>query len=309
MAKVNQVLEGVVKRIVEQLEQGVAPWQKPWKKSNNCGGIILKRNYVTKRPYDILNQWLLSDVESYEFLTFKQISALGASIKKGSKAHYVIGRFMSEKTFTTTTTDAEGNEVENEYTKKYYSYRYYQVFALCDVEGLKSKITLPLTIDEPTEEPIEIAEEVVANYLSHNATLKLRKGSDSAFFRPSTDEVCVPSLSQYAVKEEYYSTLFHEFTHSSGTANRCNRKGITELDRFDSLQYSKEELIAEMGSAFMLAIIGIDSDKAFINSVAYLQGWAKKILDNPNWVVDASLSATTAVKYMLKGSTFEDMFE
>lgn len=121
----------------------------------------------------------------------------------------------------------------------------------------------------------------------------------NSFYRPSDDSVHVPQLSQYAIAEEYYSTLFHEMTYSTGHTSRLDR--LTKTAAFGSQTYSREELVAEMGSAFMLAKLGIDCEKAFTNSVAYLQGWIQALKNDKKMIVVAAGKAEAAVEYILNG--------
>ena len=111
--------------------------------------------------------------------------------------------------------------------------------------------------------------------------------------------VVVPKMSQYELIEEYYSTTFHELTHSTGHESRCNRKAETKNSHFGNKSYSREELVAELGSAMLCHFAGIDSDKAFKNSVAYIQSWLKALKNDNKMIVWASSRAEKASKYIL----------
>ena len=106
-------------------------------------------------------------------------------------------------------------------------------------------------------------------------------------------------MSQYDSAEEYYSTLFHETTHSSGASSRLDRK----LDEgfFGNDPYAKEELVAELGSAFLSSKCGLDSKRAFKNSVAYLQSWAKRFKGDKKLFVSAACKAEKATRFILTG--------
>ena len=125
------------------------------------------------------------------------------------------------------------------------------------------------------------------------------KMSDEAFYRPSTDEVVVPQMNQYTDVAEYYSTLFHELTHSTGHTSRCARKGITDLAAFGGHEYSKEELVAEIGAAMLVNEAAIPAGRAFRNSVAYLQSWLRALKNDNKMIVWAASQAEKAVKYIL----------
>ena len=100
-------------------------------------------------------------------------------------------------------------------------------------------------------------------------------------------------------KQHYYSTLFHEMVHSTGTKSRCNRDGIVDMNYFGSHEYSKEELVAEIGSAILCAKVGLTSERVMENTSAYCKSWAKKLKSEPKWIVWAGGQAEKAVNYIL----------
>lgn len=286
MANVYQM---VTDRIIEQLNQGIIPWKQPWTVTafGEAGAI----NYVSRRPYSLLNQFLLG--KPGEWLTFTQIKALKGSIKKGAKSRFVV--FYTQYKFTETQVTESGETVEKEKTIPLL--RYYNVFHLSDVEGLQTKIG-PGDVRE--HEPIEEAERVISEYLARESglTFKPKKG-DRAYYSPAQDMVVVPLLSQYKVKEEYYSTTFHELTHSTMTEGRCNRKAENENAFFGNEDYSREELVAEIGSAMLCNRVGIECKKAFKNSVAYIQSWLKALKNDQKMIVWAAGRAEKAAKFIL----------
>lgn len=298
----NNVYQMVTDRIVAQLEKGLIPWHKPWTGIGiEDGGAI---NYVSRKPYSMLNQMLLG--REGEYLTFKQIKERGGKIKKGATAGVVVF-------FTTTTFKKRDRENENGDTETvtvaeerlYPILRYYNVFHIDDCEGIESKIK-PDEKPEPKLSPIESAEKVINGYVEREESLTFRnnKPSDKAYYSPGSDTVCVPMLSQYAIAEEYYSTTFHELTHSTMTEKRCNRKQ-EKLAAFGSEDYSREELVAEIGSAMLCHSVAIDCEKAFNNSVAYIQGWLKRLKNDNKMIVWASSRAEKAAKYILGVSESE----
>lgn len=111
--------------------------------------------------------------------------------------------------------------------------------------------------------------------------------------------VVVPRLSQYQLTEEYYSTAFHELTHSTMAESRCNRKSDCQITRFGDTDYSREELVAEIGSAMLCNCLGVENEKAFRNSAAYIQGWLKALNSDPRMIVWASSRAEEAAQYIL----------
>lgn len=285
----NDVYQIVTDRIVSQLEQGVIPWRMPW-----SGGFNGAVSYTTGRPYSFLNQMFLG--ESGEYLTFNQVKALGGNIKKGAKSRLVVFYkplvLKSKNTGDSVSSDGKTDE----HQRIIPMLRYYHVFHIKDTEGIESKLKQQ---DERHHDPIAEADSAADEYVSRNAPLRLIiTSSNKAFYSPSDDSVTVPELDQYDVKEEFYSTLFHELTHSTMTKERCDRKQPEGFSFFGSHEYSKEELVAEMGVVMSLKRLGIDCDKAFTNSVGYIQSWLKKLRDDKKFVVWAAGKAEQAVKYM-----------
>ena len=281
MTHKTNLYEVVTNKIIDQLEKGVVPWRKPWTGGN---GTI---NYVTRKPYSFLNSMLLG--KDGEYLTFKQIKDLGGSVKKGAKSHMVVFFTMIER---------EKKDSEEE-TKVFPVLKYYRVFHLDDTTGIESKIK-DGEKPENTLQPIEQADEVINAYVTREG-IKFTNNelSSRAFYSPSFDEVVVPMLSQYQVAEEYYSTTFHELTHSTMKKSRCNRESDNMNAHFGTKAYSREELVAEMGAAMLCNVVGIECDKAFKNSVAYIQSWLKALKNDNKMIVWASSRAEKASKYII----------
>ena len=299
----NNVYQMVTDRIVAQLEQGLIPWHKPWTGVGlEDGGAV---NYVSRKPYSMLNQMLLG--REGEYLTFKQIKERGGNIKKGAKAGVVV--FFTTTTYTKREEEHDDGSTETVNVVKEHLMpilRYYNVFHIDDCEGIESKFETKEQT-EPKISPIESAEKVINDYVEREKDLKFRNNvpTDKAYYSPFTDMISVPMLSQYEIAEEYYSTTFHEAVHSTMTESRCNRKNENKLAAFGSEDYSREELVAEIGSAMLCNAVKIDCDKAFKNSVAYIQGWLKKLKNDNKMIVWASSRAEKAARYILGESSAE----
>ena len=121
--------------------------------------------------------------------------------------------------------------------------------------------------------------------------------SDQAYYCPSTDEIHVPKISQYTLLSEYYSTLFHEMTHSTGSSTRLKR--ISDVAAFGSETYSKEELVAEIGAATLVHHVSLETDSSFMNSAAYIKGWLNALRKDKKLIVSAAGKADKAVQYIL----------
>ena len=147
----------------------------------------------------------------------------------------------------------------------------------------------------------DAAEAVISGYIGREEGLKFQndKPSSKAYYSPSTDAVVVPMAAQYTELAEYYSTTFHELVHSTMKTSRCNREAENKNSFFGNHEYSREELVAEMGAAMLCTAVGVSIDKAFNNSVAYIQGWLKALQNDVKMIVWAAKRAEAAAKYIL----------
>ncbi len=280
MAK--SVYEMVTERIINQLEKGIVPWRKPW--TGIKGGAY---NRISKKSYSLLNQMLLK--HEGEYATYNQWESLGGHVRKGEKSEIVV--------FWKIQPIEETKEDGTKETKQVPILRYFNVFHISQVEGVE-----PLTKDDlKSIEPIEKAENVLHDYWSREGIEVKHIGGDEAYYSPSRDLIRLPLFDQFTDANEYYSTAFHESVHSTMKESRCNRaedrKG--KLVAFGSNDYSKEELIAEIGSASLMNIIGIETGKTFQNSTAYIQSWLSVLKNDVKFIVSASSKAEKAVNYIL----------
>jgi len=278
----------VTDRIVEQMSKGEIPWQKPW-----VGGTGVAISYTSRKAYSFLNQLLLG--KPGEWLTWKQIETLKGTVKKGAKSRFVVFYQMAEF-------KEENEETGEVKIKKVPILKWYRVFHIDDTEGIDSKIEKVEA--NPDITPIEEAERVITDYVERERTATgftfiNDRESASAYYSPFRDEVVVPMLSQYAIPEEYYSTTFHELTHSTMHEKRCDRRNENKVAAHGDSNYSREELVAELGAAMLCNRIGIEAEKAFKNSVAYIQSWMKALKNDPKMIVWASGRAEKAAKYIL----------
>lgn len=277
--KVN-VYEMVTERIIAELEKGIIPWEKPW-----TGVRSGAYNRVSKKAYSLLNQMLLK--HTGEYATFKQWTDLGGHIKKGEKSEIVVFWKIFEK--EETNPDTGEKEVQ-----KIPMLRYYNVFHISQVEGVE-----PLTIPFREVEPIETADKVIADYVTREHIEFTECASNEAYYSPSRDCVVVPMKEQYKLINEYYSTTFHELTHSTGHKNRLDRLQTGAVAAFGSENYSKEELVAEIGSASIMNLLGIETKKTFRNSAAYIQNWLQVLKNDSKFIVSAAGKAEKAVNYIM----------
>jgi antirestriction protein ArdC len=281
----DKIYEMITDKIIEQLEKGTVPWRMPW------NGYVkgFPQNFTSKKDYRGINIFLLKLAmrSTPYWITYKQAKQLKGSVKKGEKGYPVIfWKFLE-------TTDKETGEKKNVPLL-----RYYTVFNLDQCEG----IALP-EIDQPeTREfsPIERVEKII-NDMPNKPTINHNEAR--AFYRPAADLVNMPKKELFISDAEYYSTLFHELAHSTGHLSRLNRESEAKNHMFGSADYSKEELIAEMGAAFLCAESSIENE-TIENSAAYIAGWLSKLKNDKKILIQAAGKAQKATDYILDRQCF-----
>ena len=281
MTKAN-VYDMVTNRIIAELEKGKIPWQKPW-----TGVRDGAYNRITKRPYSLLNQMLLQ--HNGEYATFKQWQDLGGHIRKGEKSEIVcFWKILEQEETNKDTGEKESVKIP--------LLRYYNVFHISQVDGVA-----PLALEQLNDEvePIKAGDKIINDYINREHLNFVECKSNKAYYSPSNDTVVVPLKEQYNLINEYYSTTFHELTHSTGHKNRLNRLQTGAVAAFGSENYSKEELVAEIGSTTLMSIAGIETAKTFRNSTAYIQNWLQVLRNDNKFIVSASSKAEKAVNYIL----------
>jgi antirestriction protein ArdC len=276
------VYEIVTEQIIRQLESGVAPWRKPWRTEMPC-------NLVSGKAYRGMNVFLLGSqgYASRYWLTFNQANKLGGHVKRGEQSSIVTFWHIGEEKIK-----SDGSKTRP------FLLRYYRVFNLTQTEGIAEKLGLGNA--SPRVPSIQGCETIVAGM--PNAP-KMEQ-SNAAWYRPSTDSVGMPARGLFTSAEEYYSTLFHELTHSTGHASRIGREGIETLNAFGSESYSKEELVAEMGAAMLCGVTGI-APATLQNSAAYLETWIERLKSDSRLLVSAASAAQKAADY-IRGESAND---
>ena len=172
--------------------------------------------------------------------------------------------------------------------------RYFNVFHIDQCEGLTAKYEKPLL---NTVNPCQTAESIISDYCLREGVSLNHEAGDRAFYRPSTDSIILPHMTQFALTAEYYSTAFHELTHSTGHASRLNR--LEKVAFFGTEAYSKEELVAEIGAAALVNAAGLETAASFQNSTAYVQNWLNVLKGDKRFIVSAAGKAEKAVNLIL----------
>jgi len=261
------IYKKVTDLILSKLHAGEIPWRKSWIS-------LAPKNFLSKNTYQGINFLLLSlsDNPSQYFITFKQCKDKGGHILKGSTGSPVLFWKMIESKQT---------------GEDFPLVRYSTVFNL---------VQTSLFEEQPEEAgELQTAQELFKS-LSHVPEVK--HNVSRAFYSPALDYISLPVLSQFDTEAEYYSALFHEIIHSTGHSAKLARFKPVEFNDDDS--YSFEELVAELGSAFLCSMCGIDN--TIENSAAYIQGWSRKLKSDDKLILRASTKAKNAVNYLLNNS-------
>ena len=284
------VYQIVTDRIISMLEQGEIPWERPW---TGAGNLAIKR--ASGKPYSLINQILLGNPG--EYLSFNECKKLGGKIKKGAKAKIVVFWKMLDKPVE----GKDGNPVvkaDGSIKVRSIPYlKYMNVFHIDDCEGIE-----PKHYEESLRDfnPIEKAEEVIAGYVQRSGITMEHIKQGRAYYSPTDDKVVLPIKEQFTSEAGYYGTAFHELTHSTGHNSRLDR--IVEGSfSFGDETYSKEELVAEIGSASILNILGIETDDSIRNNAAYIQSWIRALRNDKRLIVSAATKASKAVDLIVPG--------
>lgn len=288
----RDVYQEITDRIIAHLEAGqLPPWRQPIQRA---GGDPFPKNLATGKSYRGVNIWMLGltawamGYESQHWLTFNQAKALGGQVRKGEKGSLVTFWKQYEKT----------DKATDEKTVLPVL-RHYVVFNVEQIDGVAAPDILQ--VDPADFSPLAEADKILAGYAG--APPIEHKGSRAAYL-PKADKIVIAQPARFESPEAYYTTLFHELTHSTGHSSRLGR-GIDEvLAPFGSPDYSKEELVAEMGAAFLAAVAGI-SPPTIEQSAAYLQGWLREFKNDKKLIVQAAGQAQKAADHIL-GIAFDE---
>jgi antirestriction protein ArdC len=275
------VYELVTNRIIELLEAGTVPWQQPWA---NAG---LPMNLMSKRAYRGVNLWLLLSL-NYErnfFLTWDQIKSVGGSVKKGETGHIVVFWKPVQK---------KSKETE-EKQKSVPMLRYYKVFNVAQCRDIPENLIPTIDISMQKATPIMECEAIIHG-MPDCPTIVHKE--QHAYYRVDTDTINMPKKKSFKSSESYYSTLFHELVHSTGAEKRLGRDTLMDMVPFGAVSYAQEELIAEMGSAYLCHYCEILPNEIH-NTVAYLDHWLKVLKGDKRFIISTSGQAQKAVDCIL----------
>lgn len=286
--------EELTEKIIADLEKGVIPWEKPWEAGE--ANFTRPYNAVTGREYNGGNAFALfySGNTDPRWATFKQIQDAGWKVQAGSKGtrieFWTIGNEKQAKDENgKPVKDAEGKPVKEKYEYSRPVSRTYYVFNGSQIEGIPP---LPEKDKEQQKwDSVEKADQIIKN---SKATIH-HDQADRAFYRSSTDSIHLPDKANFPDKEKYYGTVLHELGHWTGHQTRLNR----DLGHgFGSEQYAKEELRAELASAFLSMETGVKPNIG--QHAAYIQSWVKVLKDDKHEIFRASRDADKITEYVME---------
>jgi antirestriction protein ArdC len=291
----QNVYEIVTETVVKALENGTVPWHQPW---NVEVGVPL--SLATGKPYRGVNPFLLgvtaltNGYRSPWWGTLRKINERGGAVRRGEKSTLVV--FW--KSYIHRARD------EGEQDERRFLLRYYRVFNADQADWADGKEPVYATRERLDVERIATAETIAAGYPNPPT---IRTGEAAYYQGASLDRVTMPPAETFDSAQAYYSTLFHELTHSTGHETRLDREGVRSgaFGRFGDPVYSKEELVAEMGAALLCGIAGIDQKALVENSAAYLRSWLAVLREDSKLIVGAAAQAQRAADHIL-GVTFAD---
>jgi antirestriction protein ArdC len=282
----NDPYQLVIDNILAHLERGVVPWRCPWNRSTGR-----PRNFHSSREYQGINVLLLGlqQFASPWWMTFRQVQERGGKVRKGEHGSPIMKWGRHEKTLK----NGDGTEEK----KSAFFLRSYRVFNAVQIEGIEFPEAERWPQLDPTQR-IARAEQIVER-MPQPPVIKEGR-TTQASYRPRTDTIQMPAFARFQSVEDYHLTLFHELIHATGHASRLNRKGVTESDGFKERVYSHEELIAEMGAAFLGMEADIVRDQ-HEQSASYLKSWLNALGDpeHRRWIVLAANQAGRAADFIL----------
>lgn len=267
--------QSITDKIIAELEKGNAPWIKPWR-----ADLSADKNLASDKPYRGINRILLGmsamahGYQSNIWATYKQWQEQGAQVQKGETGTQIV--FFKP-------ISGKENEETGEREAGFCVLRGYTVFNA-------TQTNLPASVFNPPESdfnPITACKQFIANT---GATIT--HGGNAAFYMPSHDAIKLPNKSAFHSPANYYATAFHELTHWTGHKSRCDR----ELgSKFGNPLYAFEELVAEMGAAYLCADHQLQGE---LCHAGYIQSWIKALRDSDKAIFKAASLAQKAADYL-----------
>ncbi|MBL5862094.1 DUF1738 domain-containing protein [Serratia fonticola] len=311
----KDVYQDITDRIILALENGTIPWRKPWR-VDGCSATPMKLpcNAVTERSYNGVNVLLLWMTQldlgftSHRWLTFKQAKEAGGNVRKGESSTRICCFRPFEKQVVDSNDEPVFDDDGNPQMRSLYRISAHQVFNVEQCEGLPESI-----LDLPESQPSTSHDELqqldpltlmrVQAMTQHSGVKVIHRAQTEAYYNPFPDVIALPETSQFLTEADYWSTRLHELVHSTGHIKRLNREGITSSQRrFGCPIYAFEELVAEIGSAFLCADLKVIGE---VQHESYIDGWLTKLKEDKKAIFRAARQAREAVEYLLSCEQLE----
>lgn len=268
-------------RLIAALEAGTRPWQRDWLTT----GEPIRSTGQAYRGINFILLSLTAQSAGYthpRWITFKQAQELGGNVRKGERGTPIV--------FFKKLEVAAGEGAGEDERRSIPMMRGYTVFNVEQCDGLADRFPLPVIADLPAKQRDEQAE---ATLRATGATIK--EGGNSAFYSPATDHIQLPAFEAFQSTGGFLATLAHELVHWTGAKHRLARD---MSGGFGSANYAREELVAEMGAAFIGARLGIAGDH-FDNHAAYLANWLQVLRTDKKAIFKAAAAAQLAADHIL----------
>ena len=283
MARINELYERIAHQIVAQMAEGVLPWHRPWAVNPNARvSKPLRENAVPYQGINVLILWGAAIDKGYAspfWMTYRQAQSIGAQVRKGERATHIV----FAKTAKKKETDEYGDETEVLLPVR----RVYAVFNTDQIDALPDKYVPEIPDVNPD------ARDAARQAWIDSLGIEIRYGGQRAFYAPGPDRVQMPPFETFESSQTFHSTLLHELTHSTGHRDRLDRL----RGRIDDKARAREELVAELGSAFLCADLGIASAPR-ADHASYIASWSQLLTDEPRAVFDAATRAQQAVEFL-----------
>ena len=283
MARINELYEKIAAQIRAQLAEGALPWHRPWAVDPNARvSKPLRENAAPYQGINVLILWgaaLEAGYGSPFWMTYRQARSIGAQVRRGERATHIV----FAKTAKKTETDEFGDETEVPLHVR----RVYAVFNADQIDGLPDKY-VPETPDVNPDE-----RDAACDAWFERLGIDIRYGGELAYYAPGPDRIQMPPFQAFDSAQAFFSTLAHESVHSTGHRDRLDRR----FGAGGTREYAREELVAEIGSAFLCADLGIASSPR-ADHASYVGSWLELLKDEPRAVFDAATQAQRAVEFL-----------
>ena len=284
----SDIYQRITDQIVADLEQGVRPWHKPWNAEHAAGRISrpLRHNGLPYNGINIIMLWSAAMAQGFAapiWMTFNQAKEMGAHVRKGEKGNLVV--------YANTITKTEENEKTGEEEERNIPFmKGYTVFNVEQIDGLPAHFYAPAETPLDPVQRIETAETFFAG-----TGADIRHGGNQAYYTIGQDYVQMPPFETFCDAESYYATLAHECTHWTRHPSRLERDFGRK--RWGDEGYAMEELVAELGAAFLSADLGLTPEPRD-DHAAYIGSWLKVLKDDKRAIFTAAAHAQRAADYL-----------